>query len=386
MYRIPMKITSLFSMLFALWLLSGCSSGKQSYEKGNYYQSVTQAVDRLRKNPDHKKSRMVLAESYPLAVRYYTDQIDRLRNSGDPFKNSRMTDIYATLNSLYEDIQRSPGAMAAVQPQSFHGEYERHRQQAAEEQYAAGATALDQSVNTGDRQLAKTAFQHFANADRYVPGFRDVATQLDDARYFATLKVRVEQVPVPTLQYQISVQFFQDQIEQFLFNYRENEFVRFFPANDQSLEHPDQILVIQLEDFVVGQTNNLQKIQEVSRDSVVLGQVKLESGQSTNVYGTVKASFTENRSEVISKGLMSMRIIDSRSNSVTLHEKFPGQFTWFTQWGNYNGDERALTDEQIRITKQRPIPPPPPQELFIEFCKPIYSQWQGAVRSYYRNM
>ena len=382
-----MKNISLLLLLFPmLWALAACSSGKQLYDKGNYYQSVTQSVDRLRRSPDHKKSRQVLAESYPLAVGYYTDQINRLNSSADRFKYSKITNIYATLNSMYENIQRCPGALAVVQPRDFHPEYDRSRQLAAEEQYNAGMEALDQSIDLGDRRLARTAYQHFESAGQYVPGYRDIANRLDDARYYATLKVRVEQAPVPTLQYQLSVQFFQDQIEQYLFNFRDNDFVRFYASSDPALEHPDQILVIQLEDFVVGQTNNLQKTQEVSRDSVVMGQVKLESGKNADVYGTVKAAYTENRSEIISRGLMSMRIIDARSNTVVLHEKFPGQFSWFTQWGSFNGDERALSQEQVRITKQRPIPPPPPQELFIEFCKPIYGQWQTAVRNYYRNM
>ena len=70
----------------------------------------------------------------------------------------------------------------------------------------------------------------------------------------------------------------------------------------------------------------------------------------------------------------------------TLYEKFPGEFVWVNKWGSFNGDERALTREQINIANQRPMQPPPPQNLFIEFCKPIYGQMRSKVESYYSNL
>ncbi len=378
-----MKQISYFLMACSALIYFGCSSGKKSYEQGDYIQSVMQSVDRLRKNPDHKKSREVLAQAYPLAVKYYNSQIDRYKMSNDRFKNGEIVDTYRVLNQMSQDIQRCPGALSVIpNPYDYYSEINQYAKQAAAERYTAGEEAM--RLNT--RQDAKIAYGHFIKADEYSPGYLDVRDKIDEAKYYATLKVRVEQVPVPTLQYQLSVQFFQDQVEQFLFNYHDNEFVRFFSDKDESLKNPDQILVFQLDDFVVGQTNNLQKTTEVSKDSVVMGQVKLENGQSANVYGTVKAKFTENRSEIISKGLLSMRIIDSASNTIVFHEKFPGQFVWASVWGNFNGDERALTPEEIKISNQRPVPPPPPQDLFIEFCKPIYSQIQSKVFGYYRGM
>lgn len=105
-----------------------------------------------------------------------------------------------------------------------------------------------------------------------------------------------------------------------------------------------------------------------------------------NVYGTVKARFRENTRQVISRGLMSMRIMDAKSNTVVFHEKFPGEFVWVNKWGSFNGDERALTREQLQIANQQPMQPPPPQNLFIEFCKPIYGQFQSKVLNYYQSL
>jgi hypothetical protein len=284
----------------------------------------------------------------------------------------------------------------------------------------------------------------------YLPGYLDVKNKIEEALYYATLKVLVEQVPVPTMQAGLSAQFFQDQVEQFLFNYQENPFIRFYSTKDQNLKDPDQILVLQFDDFVVGQVNNNERIIETSKDSVVIAKIpkssvstptpeekkvvichsppgnpnskqtievavsalqahidhgdkigpcdgdagSLSASSSVsvpkeeyiNVYGTVKATFRENTREVISRGLLSMRIMDAKSNTVVFHEKFPGEFIWINQWGNFNGDERALTPEQLRIAEQQPMQPPPPQNLFIEFCRPIYGQVTSKVMSYYHNL
>ena len=82
-----MKNDLCFLFLFVLTLFTGCTSGKKALEQGDYYQSTIQSIERLRKNPDHKKSRYVLEKSYPLAVSYYTDKINNLHQTNNQFKN-----------------------------------------------------------------------------------------------------------------------------------------------------------------------------------------------------------------------------------------------------------------------------------------------------------
>lgn len=380
-------------LIFSSALIISCNSSKKTFESGNYYGSVMQSVSKLRKSPKNKKSREVLSMAYPMAVDQFLNEVKRMESSVDQFKHGRIFDSYKMLNGMYDEIRRCPAALEVIpNPRDFYSQLKYHSKEAAEERYRAGQEAL----NMGTRPYAIEAYDHFVNADLYEPGYKDVKNKIEEALYHATLKVLVEQVPVPSFQAGLSAQFFQDQIEQYLFNYHENRFVRFYSARDQNLQEPDQILVFQFDDFVVGQVNNRERIIETSKDSVVLGQVEQEvilndsTGQkgkkTVNVYGTVKATFTENTREVISKGLLSMRVMDARSNTVTLHEKFPGEFVWVNRWGNFNGDQRALNSEQIKVSKQRPLQPPPSQTLFVEFTKPIYQQVVGQVRNYYQRL
>lgn len=433
-----LSIIILTIVLVGQW---GCNSSKKSFESGNYYSSVMQSVSKLRKNPSHKKSVAILGQAYPMAIDYYMNQVNRMKGSQDRFKNGKIVDSYKMLNTMYDAIQRCPGALQVIPyPEDYYNQLKFHTKEAASERYTAG----QESLAMGSRPYAIEAYEHFIQSDMYFPGYLDVKDKIEEAKYFATLKVLVQQVPVPTMQAGLSAQFFQDQIEQFLFNYNSNEFIRFYSMRDESLKEPDQILVFQFDDFVIGQVNNQERIIEISKDSVVIARIPKSSvqveteqkivichhppgnptntqtmkvvasklkahldhgdeigpcdggSQNTNVnvpkeeyinvYGTVKAKFTENTREVISRGLLSMRIMDAKSNTVVLHEKFPGEFVWVNKWGNFNGDERALTREQLNIANQKAMQPPPPQHLFIEFCKPIYGQVKSKVQQYYNNL
>ena len=290
---------------------------------------------------------------------------------------------YEQINRMADEIRRSPGAMSVIKSPDFYAaQLTDARNRAAEEHYAEG-TRL---INPNDRQASKDAFYMFQKANGYVAGYKDALNKMQEAREYATLKVVLEQIPVPG-RYSLSANFFQDKVEEFLRTggIRRNEFIRFYdPREAQQINlNADHILRIYFEDFVVGQVFQKQSTREVSRDSVRIGEVKI-NGKNQPVYGTVRADYTVNRAEVVSEGLLAVRVIDARNNGVLLREQLPGTFVWFTEWASFNGDERALTDEEYALTRQRSVPPPPPQDMFIEFTRPIYDQLTSRLNQFYR--
>lgn len=368
----------------AVLALSACSSGKKAYERGDYYGAVSKAVNRLRQNPDHNKSLATLKEAYPLAVQYYESQAKNEIASNSNFKWKNAIQSYNTLNQLYEEIRACPGCLTVVpNPRNYYAEIGPLKERAAEESYNAGITALMK----GTRDDAKQAYFNFADAQSFVPGYKDVIAYLEKAKEEATLKVVLEQIPVPS-RYNLSGGFFQDRVEEFLHtSYTDMSFIRFYtPTEAQSaqLQDPDQILRIQFDDFSVGNTVVNEKEQEVSKDSVKVGEVKLE-GKTVPVYNTVKAKLITTRKEVLSTGLLSMVVVDARTSGILSHKKFSGEYRWVNSWARFNGDERALSSEQLALCKQKELQPPDPQTLFLEFSKPIYNQLIPALRSFYQN-
>jgi hypothetical protein len=125
-------------------------------------------------------------------------------------------------------------------------------------------------------------------------------------------------------------------------------------------------------------------VETVKKDSVKVGEAKVD-GKTVPVYNTVTAQVTTIRKEVVSEGLLSMVIAEAATGRVLAHQRFPGRYEWFTTWGRFNGDERALSAQQLEMCRRREIAPPDNQSLFLAFANPIYDQLIPSIRSFYRN-
>src|SRR5690606_33597071 len=166
-----MKILYYFLIFVLLAGSLFCSSGKKAYESGNYAEAVLKSVNRLRKNPDHKKSKETLRKSYPLAIenleRSATDKLASL----SPTKYTDALRIYEDINYLSEEIRRSPGALSVVpNPKAYKAKVEELKQLAAKENYDAALVLL----NRNTREDAREAYILFRRAHEFVPNYKDV--------------------------------------------------------------------------------------------------------------------------------------------------------------------------------------------------------------------
>jgi len=360
-----------------------CSSGKKAFERGDYFNATLQAVNRLRSNPNSDKALQAVKDSYPMSLSYFQGKIDYALSTNSPFKYSEVVDYYEKMNRLSDEISRCPAALNVFPKLNYYtSELAQTRKLAAEEQYQAGLE--NEKINT--RLAWKDAYFNFQQTDRFAPGYKDVKRRMDDAKYNATLKVIVGQIAVPRA-YQLSSDFFLNQIIENLMRYRPNEFVEYYSpeaADNARIKNPDQLLKMSFDDFVVGQIYDKESVRELRRDSVEVGTVTLADGKKVKAYNTVKAKLIVNRRELISNGVLDVTIVDLAKNSVVSQRKFPGQYVWFVEWGTFNGDERALNDKEFAMCKRKPSPPPGPQDLFIEFTKPIFNQVTPFLKSFYQ--
>ena len=373
----------LLSSLIISLLLVSCSTGKKAYERGDYYAATIKAVNRLRSNPDSEKALNALKDSYPMAMEYFQGKIDYALNTGRQFKYSEIVDYYEMMNHLSDEVSRCPAALKLFPEVNFYtAELSQARNLAAEEQYKAGLG--NEKINT--RKSWKDAYYNYQQADCYVPGYKDVVERMRNAKFNATLKVIVEKIQVPRT-YQLTSDFFLNQIIESLTSSRPNEFVEYYSpesAEKAGVNYPDQVLRMNFDEFVIGQVYDKETVIDVSRDSVEVGTVTLPDGTVKKVYNTVKAKLTTYRREIISNGVLDVTIIDFPLDQIASQRKFPGQFTWSTEWSTFNGDERALRKDQLALCNKKPVPVPRQQDLFIEFTKPIYNQVTPFLRDFYR--
>jgi hypothetical protein len=377
-----MKKYLLFLFLLPILCLDSCKSAKKSLKRGDFDDSVLRATEKLKNTPNHLSSLDILKVAYPSALEQHLDEIERSKNSSDPFHFETEVQSYGILNKLFEAINGCSACSRAVKAQNFQNEELRARKDAALVRYQEGEKLL----SLGDRDNARKAYGNFEIVSTLFPDYREVNKKLDLAFDIATFNVVVEQVLVTSKNYQLSNVYFQDRINEFLqTNKRINKFVRFYtPEEATGIKlKPDHVITLQFDDFVVGQTLIEKNTETVtSKDSVKVSE-KTVGKMKVPIYGKVTAKLTRIRKTVHSSGLLDMRIEDYQSRRIVNQEKFPGEYNWICEWANYNGDERALTPAEVRMCKSQELYPPAPQQLFIEFSKPIYERLTNKLRSFY---
>lgn len=378
-------------ILLALIIASSCSTGKRALKQGNYYVAVIKAANRLRQSPTNKNAQQSMKSAYPNLVKYNRDLANRIQNSSDPYKWELIADLYEQLNVVYDEILRSPGALQVIaMPQNFRGEFETALTNAAQARYDLGQTELDKSLMLDNREAAKTAYYHFKKAFELQPSFRNAESMMYEALDEATLDVLVEPIPV-SRRYSLSNEFFQNKIMEYIRTAGFNEFVKFYSLPELQLndKQADHVLRMVFDDFEVGKSRIKESVLDRRKDSVIIGTVDVVQDSQTvkrNVYGTVKAKMHLFEKELISRGLLDFKIIDADDLAILSQKKFPGTHTWRESWGYFNGDERALdSKDKQKIKHKKEVPDPTPQDLFIAFTQPIYSQVTSYIQRYYRN-
>ena len=379
--RTPLKYLALASIIF----ITSCSkSGTKALEKGNYYEAVLQSVDKLKKDSDNSKALEVLPTAYRNAQEDFMRDIARARNANQQFRWETILDYYNKLNKMQESIERCTACRRIVSPQTYFQETEEARDNAAAERYVLGDDILRR--NKLSKPDARVAFNHFEQISIFAPNYKDARNRMEEALNLGSVHVVVEQPKVNSRLYQYSNEYFQGKVEEFLrTNRRINKFIRFYSPEEAKTVRvkPDQVVRLEIIDFVVGETNVATDRQNVtSRDSVKTGEATV-NGKKVSVYGKVAATIIKSRKAVRSRGLLSMEIFDYQTNKTLSREDIPGEFTWINEWASFNGDERALTTSELNMTRNREQLPPPPQQLFIEFTKPIYDQVTSRIRRFY---
>ncbi|TKG97186.1 hypothetical protein EYV94_01800 [Puteibacter caeruleilacunae] len=373
-------------LVLVVVVVGACSSGKVAYEKGDYYDAVIKSVNRLRSNPSNRKALYTIENAYPMAVQYYQDEIDQTLTLNQPFKWTKVVGYLERVNRMASEISRSPAAKSLVREVKQYGkELADARLKAAEEQYIAGMELLKED----DRMKAREACSYFERCQRFVPGFKDVKNRIAEAIDRGTVKVIVEPIVVRMKKYQISADYFYDELMAYLYRQHSKEkFLRFYSPDDAAaskVDYPDHLVQMEFRNLYIGRPRIHESVNDVaSADSVKVGEVKLKDGSKLPVLGIVKARLHVFTMEVISEASLEVKVSDFQANKLLWRNQVPAEFLWVDQWGNFNGDVRALTAEEVILCEKKPLPPPNDQHMFVEISRILYDQTMEKLRNFYR--
>lgn len=369
-----------YFIYLSLIFLGGCTTGKNALQKGDYDASVAKAVSRLQNSPKNSEAMQVLKTAYDLALQDHLRKINEAKLSNDLFRWESVMYDYQKINQLADDINSCPACLVLVpNPSKYVKEVAESKLNAAAARYESGLSYL----NTNNRLSAKKAYYEFEKTQNLQPNYKDVKNKMEDAYWAAVTRVVVQPIILNRGPYKLSADYFQQQIDQFISSYSRNKFVIFY-GEDQATQQkivPDQVLSLNFDDFVVGQTYVKERVEKLKRDSVVIGETR----ERKPIYGTVRATLSIFEKNISSSGLLDMSIMDWQTKKIVRQQKFPGTYVWRDSWASYKGDDRALDKHQLAMTRRKEILPPPPSALFLEFTKPIYSQLVDNISGFYNN-
>jgi len=376
----------IYFLLISFLLLNSCSTGQKSLDQGNYYDAIMKAASRLSSDPDNRKASQVISEGYPMAVTYYQEEIDKVLTSNDPFKWKRTLEIMQTVNQMSDEIRRIPAARKLVpSPKNYTSEMANVQNRAAQEFYDAGMNALSRKT----RETAKQAYFHFLNADGLVRGYKDTQQKLLMSKDLATVKVVVEQIPVNG-KFEYSAQFFYDNVFQMLNErFQEKDFVHFFSpeqAEQARLKFPDMVLQMGFYDFFIDRPQHSEEQQELNKQIEEKYQVKISKDSTVTRTRMIpkKGKIKILTDQVASGGLLELKAVEYQSQKIVFTDKIPGQYMWQNKYGIFVGDNEVLDKEHINILNNKMIMPPPAQDMFELFTKPIFNQLADKLTNYFR--
>jgi hypothetical protein len=333
---LPVWALSLLILLF-----DSCSSGKSAYKHGDYYEAVLTSVNRLRQNPDNKKSKEILSLSYQAAVSFLeTDAKNQLEANAN-FKWRGAVQNYEKINTLYEQIRTSPGAMKVIpNPVNRYKELTEAKGKAAEEVYEAGVQALLKNT----RQDAKDAYFLFKESEGYSPGYREAIEMTNQAEYNATFRVSYEETNASRENFSLSPAIARTQ-RQFLKFYSTAEALNTKDPIDQTLK------LIYRGSSIPQNPSTSSNSQEVEKD-IKVGE-KLVNGKKEPVYEKAKAKVTTYSKSISAESIAFIKITDIKAGSQLADQTVTGVSSWQYSWATYTGDQRALSDSQKSLTQKK---------------------------------
>ena len=371
----------IITAFIALFFLTACSSSKQQFEKGNYEKAVALSIKKLRKKPDNSKQKAILKAAYGYAVQVSEQKIKQQQQSTDRFKWDAVIAQYRKMQQLYTDLLQCPGCLAVVSPVDFQNELNEALTAGAQVYVEEGQKALA----TKEKEGGRLAYRHFAQAKAYQNNYGNIDLMLNDARTQGTEVIGVSRIPVSSKGLELNTAFFLQQLTQAMNDL--NYFFAVFAPVEQLVEQqqvPDQVVDLSFDDYYIGQTYVKEIRESLVRDSVKVGEVTDSLGKKYAVYGEVKADLQRYEKTIESGGLLNIAIVDRNTQSILFQRKIPSTTVWKNDWATYQGDKRALTKEELALTQEKELLPPPPQDLFYSFTRPLFDQTANLLRRRYR--
>lgn len=376
-----LKLYSTFFIATCILLLS-CKTASKLYEKGNYDEAVELAAKKLQKDPDDPKLLDIIRNAYDYAINDHESRIRNYGLSSNDLKWEWIYNEYVSLQRLYDAIYRVPSVFDIVKPVDYSSYVITYREKAGNNRYERGIAFMQRY----DKQSYRNAYREFQAALRFLPGDIGTIQKLDEAYEYAVTNIIV----LPMQQnggfvyssYSPGSQNFDDQLLSSLQYNSGSEFIKFYSAWDARSRNirADEYLEMQLISLNIGGYQDTKSTRRVSNE-VVVKETVYKPDSVVKEYRKVYAEITTTNRNIYSDALLKVTLRNEKGVREWT-DNFSSSHHWGTQFTNYKGDSRALSETDLQLVNRKPQFAPSENEITKNLLDDIKSNAIYRIRNY----
>ena len=380
---------NLIYLFTILLVLSSCGSSK--YIAGNTVEdkALATALKKLDKNPGDTTLQNSLKFLYNDAVMAHLNNINRYEKLQNDDRYDKIITEYQTLQKLSEIIKSSSLARKFVTAPSYLNEIQKTKMQAAEDFYDYGLQLVE---NAEDKLSYKNAYHAFQKANSYMPGYKDVKRQMNNAFQNSVLNVVINPVTDNSAYYQsigrnrFGNSFNSDMMQRSLVrdlggDFNKNATARFYTDIEASRARidVDWIVDIMWTNLDIPRPLTNQYTKKVSKE-IEIG--KDSSGKKQ--YQTVTATLYLTKRYFTAQGDLECRVTDAVTRNNIDLRRYTSRVDWSQEYGTYKGDSRALSEIDWAMINLRNPVLPSREEILSGLFDKMYPQLRSGIQNLVR--
>jgi hypothetical protein len=372
-----------FLFLLSLSLLiTGCSSVKRNQQfiaSGNYDQAIDLAVRKLQKGKDGEKFQehiLLLEQAYKKAVTEDMRRINFLKKSNEPDATRKLYYLYSHLEDRQLLIRPLLPLYSLSQGRNAHFKFEDYSDEIIAAKAAYVADLYTEALRLKERNTVagyRQSYNLFCDVAELQPNYRDVDDQLANTRFLGTNFVLVQLTNQ-------SGQIIPVMLEQELLDFNtfglDDFWTEYHTQPEQGINYQYAIDVL-FRNIAISPERLSER--ELLREAEIKEGWRYKKDRQGNyildengnrikedIFKTVTARVTHVIQEkaVLVQGDVRYRDL-LRNRDVNRHP-LSTEFVFQNAFATFNGDERALTKEDLELIERRFVPFPNNAQMVLD--------------------
>ncbi|MBL0146053.1 MAG: hypothetical protein IPP48_10030 [Chitinophagaceae bacterium] len=371
-----------FYITILLLGFASCKTSKDYLQRVDEDKTLFDIVKKLNKSPNDADAVKALPVVYEKVVQKHLAKINTYNNYKEITRWDKIADEYTALQKIYDAVSSSNSTSSLITATSYQNNLYDTKQLAAEDYYAQGIALM----NKEERDEIKKAYNSFKKADKFVPGFKDAKTKMNEAFESAIVNVLIYPVQDNSFffnsgwgntGYNYSNEYFQQNLVRELGGQNANRYpARFYTEWDARRDNvkPDWVVNLTLRNMDIPRPQtttyqrNASKQIEVGRDTA-----------NRAIYKTVYATVYISRQSFTARGEMDVNITDANTRRYITSGSFNDDYIWQQETATYSGDSRALSTRDWDMINNGRYNQPTKEEVLNELYRKIYPQVKNKI-------